>query len=479
MGKGGKRKTSQKQAGGQQGRAASQKQAGGQQGRAASQKRTDGQAAERRLDWGIFGVLFISVSAITYCLFYRQCVESMIGSGMFPSDMKAYILRMQGLDSGYSFPYPIFFWLSAFLDLFLSPECAVALATTLLNGLGMILTKWALNQMAYGRLRKLFPDWKWLGGACISVLSVSLFFISMVYPPTGIYLPGIKYNYLGVFTANPFHNATYMAARPFAILAFLWFVKLLDSYEAFYGVRGRQDGHKLQSKRDRENAKTIPSRQGRTGSKLVDYYLFALFLLLATMTKPSFTIVLVGTAGLIMVYRLCWSKFQNLRETVLLGLTFLPTFADLLYQYSGVFVPKEGVEGGIGFGFGRVWSLYCDNIPLAIGLAVGFPLLVLLLNYKEIMTNTLYRFSWQIFGMGFAMAFLLYEKGFREPDFNFSWGYMYGIFFVFFGSVIVLLQKTAQRKKPLLLLVQWVAFGWHLVCGLYYFYGFLQGRMYY
>ena len=47
------------------------------------------------------------------------------------------------------------------------------------------------------------------------------------------------------------------------------------------------------------------------------------------------------------------------------------------------------------------------------------------------------------------MAFCLYEKGFREMDFNFSWGYMYGIFFAFVGALLVLLRATgkADTKK--------------------------------
>ena len=413
---------------------------------------------EQLLNWGIFAMLLFAVSVITYTLFYRQCVESLkgtTGSGLYHSDMKAYILEMRGLNTKYNFPYPIFFKFSAFWNLFFPPQTAVALATTILNSLAMLITKWSFDQMFLGRTRKLFPDWKWLAGAIISILSVSLFFVSMVYPPAGIYLPGIKFNYLGVFTPNPFHNATYMAARPFAILAFLWFVRLLDSYEK------------------------VTDSQKLSKAQLADYLLFALFLLLTTMTKPSFTLVFVGAAGLIMLYRLIRSKFGNLRQTILLGLMFLPTFVDLLYQYRGVFVPEEGAEGGIGFCFGRIWGLYCENIPLAVGLAAGFPILVLILNYKELKTNTLYRFSWQIYAMAFAMAFFLYEKGFREPDFNFSWGYMGGIFFAFFGSAAVLLKATAVRKKPILLIAQWAAFGWHLVCGLIYFYGFLQGRMYY
>lgn len=434
----------------------------------ANIKFEEGTNWERLIDLSIFGIMLAAVGAVTCLLFYRQCVESMAGSGLYHSDMKAYILEMQGLDSGYSFPYPVFFKLAALFHLFTSPECAVALATVVLNLLAIVVTKCVLNSLAYENLRGLFKGYGWLGGILISAVSVSLFFVSMVFPPSGIYLPGIKYNYLGVFTANPFHNATYMAARPFAIPAFFMFVKLLDEYEGIDRCVGN-NGNGGADRGDRGDRKVLRR----------DLILFSVFLLAATMTKPSFTIVLVGAAGLIMLYRLFRSKFANLKATLLLGLTFLPTFADLLYQYQGVFVPDAGEEGGVGFCFGRIWLLYCDNIPLAIGLAVGFPILVLLLNHKELKTNTFYRFSWQIYLMSFAMAFLLYEKGFREPDFNFSWGYMYGIFFAFLGSVLVLLRATAQKKKPLWLILQWGALGWHLVCGLYYFYGIFQGRMYY
>lgn len=427
---------------------------------------------EKWIDRGFFVVLLLTVSVLTLLLFHWQTIGS---TEHYHSDMKAYILEMQGLDSGYSFPYPVFFKFSALIHLFAGPEFSVALATMLLNSLGMVCMKLCLDHYVLGDLRDALPGRKWLAGVLVSLVSVSLFFISMLFPPKGIYLPGIKYNYLGVFTSNPFHNATYMAARPFAILAFFQYVKLLPCYEQGY----------------------VGKESAAGGVALKDYVLFALFLLLSTMTKPSFTIVLVGTAGLIMLYRLLRSGFRNFLPTLKLGLCFLPTFADLLYQYQGVFVPKEGAEGGIGFCFGRIWGLYCDNLPLAVCLAVGFPLLVLVLHLKEMKTDTLYRFSWQVYAMSFAMAFFLYEKGFRAPDFNFSWGYMYGIFFSFVGAVILLLRDTAvylkvqgerkdrkeSRKKSqkagLLLALQWAAYLCHLGCGLYYFWGIFRGNMYY
>lgn len=439
------------------------------------------------IDIAVFGFLVAIASAVTFRLFYRQCVESLLGTGLYHSDMKAYILEMQGLDSGYSFPYPILFKLAAAIHLVTSSldtgeELAMALATMLLNSAAMIALKVMLDKHVGPDLRRAMAAGsaklsggrngkEWIPGVITGIVAVSLFFVSMVYPPTGIYLPGIKYKYLGVFTPNPFHNATYMAARPFAILAFFKYGELLPLYE-------------------QENAW---KEHGR------DYLLFSVYLLLATMAKASFTIVLVGAAGILMLWRMFRSKFRNFLPTIRLGICFIPTFVDLLYQFCGVFVPQEGQEGGIGFTFGHVWMQYCSNIPLAIGLAAGFPILVLLLNYKELRRDSIYRFSWQVYVMSFLMAFCLYEKGFREMDFNFSWGYMYGIFFAFVGALLVLLRATARacekaaelqagsnpetRSKccriRVVIGIQWLAYLWHLICGLYYFYGFLKGAMYY
>ena len=436
----------------------------------------DGNRAFNRdkiIDTIVFLILLAVVSALTLTLFYRQTLGS--PETGYHSDMKAYILEIQGLNTKYDYPYPVFFKLAAFFHLFTTPEFAVALTTMLLNSLAIIFVKLFMNRLILPECQTCgirIMQKGWTAGVLLSVLAVSLFFISMLYPPPGIYLPGIKFKYAGVFTANPFHNATYMAARPFTILTFFWYVKLLPVYEK---------GVKLQ--------------KGNMGTEasMMDYVLFSLFLLLATMTKPSFTLIFVATAGLIMLYRLVRSRFRNFVPTLQLGACFVPTFIDLLYQYSGVFTAQEGQEGGIGFCFGEVWGDYCDNIPLAVCLAVGFPLLVLLLNLRELKKDVLYRLSWQIYLMGFATTFFLYEKGFRKPDFNFSWGYMCGIFFCHLGALLLLLKvtlgvghnqtensgaKTVTHHR-LFLTAQWLAYLWHVVCGLFYFGDFMSGKMYY
>ena len=424
------------------------------------------------IDGSLFAICLMVYGVLTFTLFCRQAYASMDFQGLYASDFKAYILEMQGLDSGYSFPYPIFFKLGALLYLFLkAPELSMAVAVTILNLLSPLFLKLCMDAVLLEGEKK--QEGKDNAGRkaedklshrlLITASVFAIFFVSMVYPPNGIFLPGIQNHYVGVFTPNPFHNATYNATRPFAILAFFLFPVILKEYEEKINVK-----HNV---------------------------VFGICLLLTTMTKPSFTFVLVPTAGLIMLYRLFKKKFQNFVPSVLLGLAFVPTFIALLYQFFGVFAPAKDGESGIGFGLATAWRLHCSNIPLAIGLALGFPILVLLLNYRELLKNSWYRFSWQLLVVSLCEVLFLYEKGFRLPDMNFSWGYMHGIFFVFVGSVMVLLQRTWQEieafkgadessrkmlwKSRVFTGAQWLALLWHLSCGLYYFYGIFRGQFYY
>lgn len=55
----------------------------------------------------LFALLAIFYSFIMFVLFYKQCLGY---RGLYLSDMEAYILEARGLDSGYSFPYPVMFW---------------------------------------------------------------------------------------------------------------------------------------------------------------------------------------------------------------------------------------------------------------------------------------------------------------------------------------------------------------------------------
>ena len=403
----------------------------------------------KRADY-ITGIVFVvclaAYTVLMYRLFYLQALHCGIRD-IYISDIKAYLQTILGLESGYDFPYPVYFTLGKFFLLFANVAVAGALAAALLNSLGVVVLFYYMRKFlkeyaagtSFGRYT----------GLLAVFLSFGMFFVSMLYLPGGLYLPGMGHKYLGIFTPNPYHNITYMATRPFATLAFFLYARILGYYEK------------------------------RTDIK--EFFLFGLSLLLTTMTKPSYTLILVSTAGLVMVWRLFRDKWKNFKRSFYLGLAFVPTFIDLLYQFGGVFGKNSqaGEEGGIGFGIASVWKMYSGNIPFSVALALGFPLLVLLFHWREIEKNTLYRFSWAQMAVSAGEFFLLYEKGRRFADANFSWGYMHGIFFVFVSSLLLLAEDTIKKRGgKYVLCLQWLAYGAHLVCGVVYFLYVWRGNPY-
>ena len=389
----------------------------------------------------LFVVMTIFYSFIMFVLFYRQCVAY---QGMYLSDMEAYILEAQGLDSGYSFPYPIMFWLAKIFMLVANPELSMALAVTLLNSLSLICLKYYMDLYMKKALIDAGRKWSFGWDSLVSGLALSLLFVSMLYAPRGHGFFGFDYIYRcsGVYTPNPFWNATYLATRPFSIVCFFSGIRLLDSYE----------------------------EQMDKG----DWITFAVSLLLTTMTKPSYTLVAVVTFAVIMLYRFVRSKFGNLKQSVLFGLSFIPAGCVLLYQYAGVFTGTNsmGEETGMGFAVGKAWSIYSGNIPLSVFMAIAFPLGVLIINLPKLKSVTWFRHGWQIWLSGFLMLLCLYEKGFRLSHMNFSWGYMHGLFFLFTVSVLMLLRNSIEPKgkvRMAIVAVGWLGYLWHLGCGIIYF----------
>ena len=405
------------------------------------------------IDYAFFIVMTAAAAVITFILFKNQAIhgviyhESNFAIDRFHSDMYAYMQEMQGLFSGYNFPYPIYFKLSAFFNIFFSPENSVAIAACLLNTLAIIITKISFDKLLNNG--KIINKNLWIG-ILTSEFTLALFFVSMVIPPFGIYM-GTKFRYVGVFTPNPYQNATFLAARPFAIASFVLFLNLLKVYENNYK------------------------------GKLWDYIIFSLMFLLSTMTKPSFTLVLGAAAVVVILVRFAKAKCKTVKQSIFLGLLFVPTIIDLLYQFKGVFQATGGGEGGVGFTLGGIWLQYTDNIITSIVFAIAFPLFVLLLNIKRIKTDYRFRFAWLFYVISFIMAFFCYEKGRRAVDFNFSWSYMYGIFFVFFESIVVTIEdlKDKKRNRKIFGLLETMAFLVHLVSGIGYFANVFAGNSYY
>lgn len=392
--------------------------------------------------------LFLYTAVMLY-LFVMQCYEV----PHFVSDMPAYVEKVQGIQGEYEFPYPVFFVTAQLFAVVMDAPAAVALVTALFNALAVCVTKYYMNRevrsfMNYDTLpakRRVAVDFAVTGAVFV------LFLISNLYSPKNTAFFGFDYSYrcMGIYTPNPFWNATYMATRPFATVCFFEAATVLKEYRSDFSWK-----------------RCAP---------------FAISLLLTTLTKPSYTLVIVPLMGIILLWQLICSKGKSLRNAFNLCVTMIPTGIALLYQYSGLFtgVNSRGEDTGIGFDFALVWGNYSKNIPLSIVMGMALALGVAVLNYKELLQNDVYKFAWANYLVGTIMFLCLYEKGFRMLHANFSWGYMHGMFFVFLITLILVIKNTVQwwkSWKMLFVLAEWGVLSIHLICGINFLVYALQGN---
>ncbi len=414
---------------------------------------------KRIINYAVFMLLFLLYFWSTLFLFYRQSMAACYEDDMlyymiklpkqdwqvaacqkYESDMEYYVKELQGLTET-PLPYPLLPLTGKLFLLFVTPEIAMALAVTFLNGLTVLGLKYYMDRFLEVRENGAKR------GVVSSLLVFSLLIVSMLFPLSSIGKQ-VFGRQLGTFTPNPYHNATYLAARPFAIPAFFLFADILGFYE-------------------KENKWYHPK-----------YLLFAVSLFVTTLAKPSFTLVMSATAGILMLWRLL--KGHKVRAFFQLGVWFIPTFLLLLYQYSGFFGAEKISEEGIGFGFLTAWSTVSDNIPQSILRVLLFPLVVAVFCLLQKEKSELLKFSWQFWLIALAtVAFLCEKDESRMQHLNFAWGYMYALFFLFVVSLTVLIKNTLGKKQPFWHLgVQWGIYGLHLICGLDYFCNLLMGGTY-
>lgn len=397
----------------------------------------------------LFCVLLAIYTGVMLYLFWMQCFEV----PDFISDMPAYVDKTAGIAGNYEFPYPLFFTLAKGLALFMGAPAAVAVTTAVLNALGICVTGYYMNRQVrilvkYGELS---GKKRCALNIAVTAAVFALFLLGNLYSPKNTAFFGFDYAYrcMGIYTPNPIWNATYMATRPFAVICFFEAAKLLGEYEKHFQWK-----------------KCIP---------------FAASLFLTTITKPSYTLVIVPLVGLVLLFQLIASRGKSLRNAFFLCLTMIPTGLDLLYQYSGVFMGTNtlGEETGIGFAFAKVWGNFSSNILLSIVMGMALPLGVLALNFGELFKNAVYRFAWLNYLVGMGMFLFLYEKGFRMLHANFSWGYMHGMFFVFLMTLVLVIRNTLQWRKSwkvIFVAAEWGVLLVHLVCGLNFLWYALQGK---
>ena len=290
----------------------------------------------------------------------------------------------------------------------------------------------------------------------ITLLSYGFVFLGTIKIPfkTSFYIMGnpltgeqirIGDTLLGTLITQPWHNATYIGMRCFAILSFAIWVKIWKK------------------------------NLGETKSK--DYLKLFILLLITNSFKPNF-IIAFAPALFIFYLIMLLRKKTSLIFGVEIGVVLLLSMGVLVYQYTMCYPADE--SSGVTITLGRIWAYLQNGYLIWLVLASYlFPVIVTLISYITRRKNEILFFSWIFTIVTFAEKMLLTETGDRMLHDNFSWNMMLSSLVLFIVCIVELMVLYKQEKDKRWIL--WIAVGiliLQLINGFMYFGAIFVGNWY-
>ena len=285
--------------------------------------------------------------------------------------------------------------------------------------------------------------------AALAALVLSL--VSAIYVPWFNRTP-----YLGQGSPNPWHNPTTIMVRPIGLLVFLLVMGVC--------MRAKKAGF-------------------RKGSLLHwgEGLSIAVLLLLSNLSKPSFVQIFYPSIFVLMFLWLFLCRFRNFPLGMQLLVCCLPSVALMGAQFISAFYGNTNSESaGVVIAPFKVAGLYTDNIAVSTLLVLAFPVLAALCSMIRRTFSWTDAFAWFMLLVGMAEKFLLAEGGSRMAHGNFSWGYILGVYYVWFTAVRSYalwgkdLRTPGQDRNGGLSLTGFLLCGIillaHLISGIYYLY---------
>lgn len=298
-------------------------------------------------------------------------------------------------------------------------SCLVLACCTLLS---MGLVEWILRNS----LKEKYSDYFLL------FVAFSLMLVSAIYFPLVN-----KYPYLGIWSPNPWHNPTFIAAKPFVLLSTYLYVQEIFSERPF--------------------------------EKRFSLMRISILLVVCALIKPNFVLAFIPVSMLVCVF-LPGRRIQMLVKTARL---LLPLFAVLVFQYLFMYYYDVKGASSIRFCLFDVWYYHAKSVTFAVLQATAFPLTVSILMFPWLKKDKPLLFSWALFFAALLIFSLLRETGGRERHANFAWTYMFCLNILMIFSTVFFLRVIHQvpengKMFRIKLLISNSAFCLHLFSGIYY-----------
>jgi hypothetical protein len=193
----------------------------------------------------------------------------------------------------------------------------------------------------------------------------------------------------------------------------------------------------------------VPQPFGSLNQRVFFVMLSALTVLAMSLSKPSYTIALLPSVGLLAMYRLV--RRLPVDWSLLIFGVILPQVLMLGLQYVVAYGDPQRASVRIGFLQPlRFYGTSVEPIEVLPGfiLSIIFPLTVYAFYYDEARKDNYFNLSWITFGIGSVWSFFFYEDGPRLGHGNFSLTASSALFVLMFSSILFLIKHYSKRPQP-------------------------------
>lgn len=267
--------------------------------------------------------------------------------------------------------------------------------------------------------------------ALVFIDGIALLFVAALWFPW--YTESIYY---GQGSPTIWHNPTYNAVKPFALLSCVLLFQMIR-------------------KRDANIRYCI---------------VYALLTLVCLLMKPSFFQVQAPAVFIYLVIDLI--MFKNWRFVRNVAVTFLPAVVYMGFQFWVMLYSPSGGGEGISLCFFDVYRFSSKSLIISILLFLAFPIYVTAVLKKDIFRKgSPYLFLFIMVLIGFCEFSFLMENGHRMMHGNFGWGYMLSVFLYWAFTLPLFLKRSFVVKdiaKPLVA-IGCALVAWHFVSGVAYY----------
>lgn len=200
------------------------------------------------------------------------------------------------------------------------------------------------------------------------------------------------FRYEVVLNFNVYHNPTYIAMKPFAILSVLYFLTFIKTYHT-----------------------------QRIGLK--QWLVFTGLMLLTTAFKPNFIVGFSLAVLCVLIIDFFRHKGKNILNYIIVGTAVLPSIGLTLFQQSRVFDDTSHLRIGFMTALNSMnkWPL------ITMFLSMVFPVVILLYSYRDVFKDKFYAFGILQMITNLCITFFVYEDGWRLNHGNFLWSSYFAV----------------------------------------------------